>query len=151
MTRGTLVLILGLAVGVATNLGYARLHPQFDINSLDGRLAWMKSELKLSDAQFQRIKELHQASSPRLRALAAQVSQMRSEFAAFERTRRTTDKVDFIEFARYVEARRAVSRECAESTRQLVVATAGEMSPAQREHYFGIVAVTRPLDGKQLN
>jgi hypothetical protein len=104
----------------------------------------MKAELQLSDTQFARIKELHQASSPRLRALAAQVAQMQSEFAAFENTRRNTDKVDFIEFAQFVQVRRNINRECLDSTRQLVLAAAGEMNPSQREQYFGIVAATNP-------
>lgn len=144
MNRGTLVLLLGLAVGVATHLVYFRIHRPFDANTLDGQLSWMKSELQLSNEQFARIKELHQASSPRLRALAAQVSQMQSEFAAFENTRRTSDKVDFIEFAQFVQVRRNINRECLDSTRQLVLAAAGEMNPSQREHYFGIVAATNP-------
>jgi hypothetical protein len=144
MRRGVLVLLLGLVVGVATHLVYFRLHRPFDPDSLDGQLAWMKSELQLSDAQFARIRELHQASSPRLRALAAQVAQMQQEFAAFENTRRATDRVDFIEFAQFVEERRAVSRECLDSTRRLVMASAGEMTGAQREQYFGIVARAEP-------
>jgi hypothetical protein len=144
MSRGVLVLILGLAVGVASHLVYFRLHRPFDPASLDGQLAWMKSELRLSDEQFARIRELHQASSPRLRALAAQVAQMQQEFAAFENTRRSTDRVDFIEFAQFVETRRAVSRECLDSTRRLVMAAAGEMTGPQREHYFGIVARAEP-------
>jgi hypothetical protein len=144
MRRGVLVLLLGLLVGVATHLVYFRLHRPFDADSLDGQLAWMKSELRLSDAQFARIRELHQASSPRLRALAAQVAQMQQEFAAFENTRRSTDRVDFIEFAQFVEERRAVSRECLASTRRLVIAAAGEMTGPQREHYFGIVARAEP-------
>jgi hypothetical protein len=144
MKRGALVLLLGLAVGVASHLVYFRIHRPFDANTLDGQLAWMKSELQLSDDQFARIKELHQASSPRLRALAAQVSQMQSEFAAFENTRRTSDKVDFIEFAQFVQVRRNIDKECLDSTRRLVLAAASEMNPSQREHYFGIVAATNP-------
>lgn len=150
MTKGPLVLALGLAVGAAANLVYFRAHQALGGDALDGRLAWMKSELNLSDAQYRRIRELHQESSPRLQALAAQLGLIQAEFAAFENTRRTADRVDFIEFARFVEARRTVSRECLESTRQLVVATAGEMSPAQREHYFGIVGATQPLGAKQM-
>jgi hypothetical protein len=111
----------------------------------------MRSELNLSDAQFARIRELHQASSPRLRALAAQVSQMQSEFAAFENTRRTSDKVDFIEFAHFVQARRNINQECLDSTRQLMLAAAGEMNPSQREHYFGIVAASNPQDSSLSN
>jgi hypothetical protein len=142
MKRGTLVLLLGAAVAVASHLVYYRLHQPADPGSLAGQLAWMRQELHLSDEQFARISELHQASSPRLRALALQVAQMRDEFAAFEKARRTTDRVDFIEFARFVEVRRAISEECLDSTRKLVLASANEMTPRQREHYLGIVSPT---------
>ena len=140
MKRGLLVLLLGAAVGTATHMVFFRLHQPPNPASLDGQLAWMKAELRLSDEQYARIRELHEASSPRLRALAAQVAQMQGEFAAFENTRRSADRVDFIEFAQFVEARRTVNRECLDSAHQLVLAAAGEMTPGQREHYFGIVA-----------
>ncbi len=142
MKTGVLVLLLGLAVGVASHVVYFRIHKPYDASSLDGQLAWMKSELQLSDAQFARIKELHEESSPRLRALAAQVARMQAEFVAFENTRRTSDRVDFIEFARFVEVRRNIDRECLDSTRRLVMAAAGEMTARQREQYLGMVAAT---------
>jgi hypothetical protein len=151
MRRGLFVLLLGVAVGAATHEVYFRLHRPPDPGSLDGQLSWMRSELRLSDAQYARIRELHEASSPRLRALASQVAQMQAEFAAFENTRRATDSVDFIEFARFVEARRSVNRECLDSTRQLVLASAGEMTPSQREQYLGIVAATSPHPGPLTN
>jgi hypothetical protein len=141
MKRGLLVLLLGVVVGFAAHVLYFRLHRPADPDSTDGQLAWLRLELHLTDEQFARISELHQASSPRLRALAAQVAQMRSEFAAFENTRRATDRVDFVEFARFVEARRNISRECLDSTRRLVLAAAGEMTPRQREQYLGIVSL----------
>ena len=139
-----MILFLGLAVGVAAHVGYFGLHRPYDPGTLDGQLAWMKSELQLSDEQFHRIRELHEASSPRLRSLASQVAQMQSEFAAFENTRRNTDKVDFIEFAQFVEVRRNISRQCLDSTRRLVMAAAGEMTPEQRRQYFGIVSAAAP-------
>jgi hypothetical protein len=151
MKRGILVLLFGLAVGVSTHLVYFRLHRAPDPDSLDGQLAWMKSELQLSDAQFARIRELHEASSPRLRALASQVTRMQAEFDAFENTRRATDRVDFIEFAQFVETRRSISRECLDSTRNLVLAAASEMTPAQRAHYLGIVGATTPQAGSSTN
>lgn len=142
MKRTATVLLLGLLVGGAAHLGYYRLHQPYPADSLAGELAWMKSELHLTDAQFARIKELHEASSPRLRALAAEVAQMQTEFAAFEHSRRTSDRVDFIEFAQFVETRRAINRECAESTRRLVLASADVMDPRQRERYLGLVAAS---------
>jgi hypothetical protein len=142
MNRSLFVLLLGLAVGVGSHLLYFQLHRPAGLDSLDGQLAWIRDELHLSDAQYARIRELHEASSPRLRALAAEVARMQAEFAAFENTRRTTDRVDFIEFAEFVEMRRAINRQCLESTRQLVQATANVMTPEQRAHYFGIIAPT---------
>ncbi|HZZ18144.1 MAG TPA: hypothetical protein VFE25_02185 [Opitutaceae bacterium] len=144
MRRGAFILLLGVFVGVLTHVVYFDIHRPFDAGTLDGQLAWMRSELGLNDAQYARIKELHQESSPRLRQLAAQVAQMQSEFAAFENTRVQSDKVDFVEFAQFVQARRNINAECLESTRRLVLASAGEMTPVQREHYFGIVATTSP-------
>lgn len=144
MTRGCLVLLLGVVVGFSAHFVYFRLHEPADPDSLAGQLAWMKRELQLSDEQFARISELHQASSPRLRALASQVAQMQAEFAAFERTRLTTDRVDFIEFARFVEVRRTVSQQCLDSARRLVLASASEMTPRQREQYLGMVSLAEP-------
>jgi hypothetical protein len=149
--RAAAVLMLGLAVGAATHVAYFRCHRPPDPGTLEGQLAWMRSELGLSDAQFARIRDLHEASSPRLRALAAQVAQMQAEFAAFENTRRATDRVDFVGFAQFVEARRNIDRECLDSTRRLVMAAAGEMTPSQRQHYFGIVAATTPQTGPTTN
>ena len=149
MNRTVLMLLFGVLVGLGAHTVYFQLHRPAGLDSLEGQLAWMKDELKLSDEQFARIKELHEASSPRLRALAADVARMQSEFAAFENTRRTADRVDFVEFAQFVETRRNINRQCLESTRQLVLASAGVMNPAQRVQYLGLVASSEPF--KDLN
>lgn len=144
MKRTLLSLTLGLAVGLITHFAYFRLNEPAPTNTLEGQLAWMKTELQLTDAQFARIKELHQASSPRLRAMAVQVAALQVEFTAFEKTRRTNDQVDFLEFARFVDTRRHVSRECLDSTRQLVLASAEVMNPQQRQRYIQLVASVEP-------
>jgi hypothetical protein len=72
---------------------------------------------------------------------------MQAEFAEFERSRRTSDRVDFVEFARFVENRRELNRECLDSTRQLVLASAEVMTPEQRERYIRLVAAAEPLMG----
>lgn len=151
MNRSLIILLLGVVVGIGTHSIYFQMHRPAGLDSLDGQLAWIKDELKLSDRQFAQIRELHVASSPRLRSLAAQVARMQEEFAAFENARRTADRVDFIEFAQFVETRRNINRECLESTRQLVLATAEVMTPEQRSHYLGIVAAVEPLKTLHLN
>ncbi len=145
MKRTLLTLALGLAVGLGTHFAYFQLHRPAATDTLDGQLAWMRTELSLTDAQYLRIKELHQASGPRLRAIAAQVAELQTEYLAFDRTRRTSDRVDFLEFARYVEIRRHVSRESLDSTRQLVQAAAGMMTPPQRQRYLELIATVEPL------
>lgn len=140
MNRTISVILLGLLVGVGCHFGYYQMHRPAGLDSLEGQLAWMKDELHLTDAQFAQIREVHEASSPRLRTLAIQVARMQAEFAAFEHARRTADRVDFIEFAQFVETRRNINRECLESTRRLVMATAEVMTPEQRAHYLGIVS-----------
>ena len=151
MKRLLLTLVLGLAAGVGSHLAYYRYHEPTATDTLEGQLAWIKTELKLTDAQFARIKELHQASHPRLRAMAEQVAQMQTEFGEFERTRRATDRVDFLEFARFVESRRTLNRECLDSTRQLVLASAEVMTRDQRQHYIRLVSTAEPLVGSLLN
>ncbi len=151
MKRTILTLALGLAVGLTAHFAYYRLYQPAGTDTLEGQLAWMKTELQLTDAQFARIKEVHQASGPRLRAIAAQVAQLQAEFQAFEKTRRTSDRVDFLEFARFVEIRRHVSRESVDSTRQLVLAAAEMMTPQQRQRYIELIATVEPRAHTLLN
>jgi Spy/CpxP family protein refolding chaperone len=134
-----LVLVLGLVSGIGAHLAWFRANQPGGADPLARELSWMKSELKLTDAQVERIRSIHQASSPRLTALAAQVASMREEYAAFERERVATDQVDFIEFAHFVERRRAIDSECLASTRRLVTATSELMTPLQRATYFRLL------------
>ncbi|MES1168655.1 MAG: Spy/CpxP family protein refolding chaperone, partial [Oleiharenicola lentus] len=110
MKRTLLTLCLGLVAGFGSYLAYCASNEPVATDSLEGQLAWMKSELRLTDRQFAQIEELHRASHPQLRAMAAQVNLMQSEFAEFEKTRRATDRVDFVEFARFVESRRNLNQ-----------------------------------------
>jgi hypothetical protein len=134
-----LVAGLGLASAVGTQVAWFRFHHPCGGTELECQLVWMKTELQLTDAQFDRIKAIHAASSPRLLALAAQVAQMRDEYAAFERERTTVGQVDFVEFARFVEHRRSIDQECLLSTRELVAATCEVMDPAQRARYLHLL------------
>ena len=123
MKRTLLVLLSGLAAGIAAHVAWFDAHRPCQGDELTCQLAWIRTELHLTDAQFARIRAIHEASSPRLLALAAEVAQMREEYAAFEQQRMKTDRVDFVEFAKFVEQRRAIDRECLNITRQLVAAT----------------------------
>lgn len=151
MKHPVLVILLGLAVGSACHLAYLQYREPVDTNTVEGQLAWMRTELRLTDAQFEHIRELHEASHPRLRAMSAQVALMSVEFAEYERSRRTDDRVDFLEFARFVESRRELADRCAHSTRRLVLASAEVMTPEQRERYLSLVSNLAPEQEVLLN
>ncbi|PTY08567.1 hypothetical protein DB347_03035 [Opitutaceae bacterium EW11] len=147
MKRAILVTLLGLLGGTVAHYGWLSSQgSRVGGEGLDAQLAWIKTDLQLTPEQYARIKAIHEQSSPRLLALASRVSRMRDEFAAFERQRKTTGEIDFLEFAQYVEERRRVDKECLQSTRQLVDASADVMTPRQRERYLSLLpAAHRPI------
>ncbi|HUJ42654.1 MAG TPA: hypothetical protein VLW52_03495 [Opitutaceae bacterium] len=152
MKRTWLIILLGIIAGGGAHLGWFLAQRPCSGSGLDCQLEWMKTELKLSDQQFARIKAIHEESSPRLLALASQVVRMREEYDAFERERTTSGQVDFLEFAHFIEQRRAVDRECLTSTRQLVADAARVMTAQQRERYLGLLGpVLKAEGGSYLN
>lgn len=148
MKHTLLIILLGIAAGVLSHVGWFISQRPCRSNNLDCQLEWMKTELKLSDEQFARIKTIHEKSSPRLLALAVQVGRMREEYDAFERERTTSGQVDFLEFAHFVEQRRAIDRECLTSTQQLVADATRVMTAQQRERYFGLLGPVLRGEGR---
>lgn len=139
MKRTLLVLLLGALAGLAAHVGWLQQRRPGAAETLPAQLAWMQANLGLDDEQVSRLRRLHEASAPRLLALGAQAAAMREELAAFERARQATGRIDFLEFARFVEQRRAFDRACLDTTRAFVTASADVMTPAQREHYLTLV------------
>jgi hypothetical protein len=107
--------------------------------NLDALLAWMKTDLQLTDQQLARIRNVHEQLSPHLLTLATQVSQMQRAFTEFEHERKSEGQIDFLEFARYVEQRRRLDRECTESTRKLIAEASDVMTPQQRQQYLQLL------------
>jgi hypothetical protein len=70
MKRGTLILCLGLIVAAAAYacVYFACTSPARQLQqSARPELAWLKEEFKLSDAEFKRVSELHDAYLPQCR------------------------------------------------------------------------------------
>ncbi|MBA4136227.1 MAG: hypothetical protein C0518_02790 [Opitutus sp.] len=128
------VIVLGLFLGAAAHLGWYAwrrpVDPGADI------VAWMQGDLNLSPEQTARIRALHDASGPQLRALAGQATALRRELETFEATRRHEGRVDFLAFARFVDDWRRIDRLHAATTRELIAATAGELDAEQRARYL---------------
>src|SRR5258706_8165138 len=76
MTRGLLILLLGLVVGA---VGYccvyvARTSPARAMErTKQPELAWLKEEFRLSDTEFKRISELHAAYLPECRRMCREI------------------------------------------------------------------------------
>lgn len=147
MKRALATILAGLLAGIVSHVTFYYYREPASTDTLEGQLRWMKSELRLTDSQFARIRELHQLSHPKLQQMANEVAQMQAEFAEFEQLRRTTDQVDFVEFARFVANRRKLNQACLDSTRQLVQASAAVMTPEQRRHYLRLITTAEPLVG----
>jgi hypothetical protein len=108
-------------------------------DNLDALLTWMKNDLQLNDQQLAKIKNVHEQLSPHLLALANQVAQMQRALTQFENERQSVGQVDFLEFARYIEQRRKLDRECGESTRRLIAEATDVMTPRQRQQYLQLL------------
>lgn len=139
MKRSLLVFVVGVLGAIIAHIAWFELRRPAGYNPADGELAWLKTELHLSDQQFAQVKALHEANNPHLLQLASQVSKMRAELQSFEEERRSKGTIDFLEFARFVESRRMIDKQCIDSTRNLVKATADIMTPQQRELYMGLI------------
>ena len=140
MRRTFLILASGVLAAVLAQSVWFQVRSPGTPSSDPRDIAWLKNELRLSDEQFARIAEIHNNQGPRIAALASQVAHMKTEMEAFESQRRDTGEIDFLEFARFVEMRRAIDRECMESTRNVVQASAGQMTPAQRTRYLEMIS-----------
>ncbi len=149
MMRTFSIVLLGAAVGVGAYFTDLQLRTPAGQTSLDHHLAWMQSELHVSDAQLARLRALHEATEPQLQLLAAQVVQLQDELAGFERNRRANADVDFLALGRLIETRRNVYQECLDATRRLVVASADLMTPEQRQQYLARVAPALAAEAAQ--
>lgn len=140
MKRTLLTIGAGVLAAVIVQSIWFTLRAPHSADSRPGDLTWLKQELHLDDTQYARICEIHRTSSPRIAALAAQMSKMKTELDAFEQQRRSTGEIDFLEFARFVELRRAIDLECRESMHKVMTASAGQMTPEQRTRYYEMIS-----------
>jgi len=82
MKRAALIMIVGLLVAFA---GYACVYlactgAQCSIEKKDGaNLAWLQTEYHLTDAQFARVRELHDEYQPKCMAMCRQIDEKNAE------------------------------------------------------------------------
>jgi hypothetical protein len=139
MNRSLLVLVSGLLLGVIVHLAYFETRKPGDVESIEGHLAWMRDQLRLSESQYAAILALHERTSPRLRELASHLERVRAEEAQFEKVRVSGDQVDLLAFGELVDERREVGRESRASSAELVGRLSGILTPDQRRRFVALV------------
>ncbi len=139
MKRFLLVVLLGFVAGASTHIGfYAFRRPTVE-NRLARDLAWMQTEFRLDQQQYDRIRALHNRTGPELERLFSVLRATREELLRLEDLRRTSDKVDFVAYHQAKAENRKARRQCRTLTLDLVYSVAETMSPEQRERYFALV------------
>jgi hypothetical protein len=82
MKRGAVILLLGLAVAVAAyacTLFFCTAPARGLQRSAQPELEWLKDEYKLSDAEFERIGELHTAYLPKCSEMCTRISEQQAK------------------------------------------------------------------------
>ncbi|MBC2607114.1 hypothetical protein [Pelagicoccus albus] len=102
-------------------------------------LDWMRRELDLSDAQYARIRQLHEERESDIRALSKRVRELENSLREMEAKRVAEGYVDYMAIRNYVLAKRDVDEACAESTKELIASVGGVMTLDQRRRYLSLL------------
>lgn len=84
MRRGFVILVLGLA---AAAVAYCSLYllgttgPRAWLQSRQPELVWLKQEFKLTDAEFARVRQLHESYLPKCRERCLRIQAMNQELS----------------------------------------------------------------------
>jgi Heavy-metal resistance len=138
MKRSGIVLLIGLALGCVAYFGgyFAETaKPRAMLHSDAPELAWLKAEFNLSDAEFKRITELHQAYLPgceeRCHRIDAKNDELRKLLAAA--TTMTPD------IERKLGEAAALRLECEKAMLTHFLAVSRAMPPEQGKRYLAWV------------
>lgn len=140
MKRGLLILLLALTASIAAfwvTRNQCQCAMKADASAHDGdtmlpELDWLHRELKLDDAQFAKVKELHLAYRPTCEALCLKVRVARSKL----KTLATKGDITSPEFEAALQEQAAVHVECQKALLMHLHRTADVMTVAQSQQYL---------------
>ncbi len=139
MKRFLLIVLLGFVAGATTHIGFFAFRRPSVESRLARDLAWMQTEFRLDDAQYRRIRALHDRTGPELDRLFVVLRSTHEQLLRLEEIRRSADKVDFIAFHEAKAENAKARRQCRTLTLDLVYSVAETMNPEQRVRYFNLV------------
>jgi hypothetical protein len=124
-----LLLVLAVAAaayGVTRHLGSRGTEDQW---------TWLRREFRLSDAQYARIRALHEAYQPVCADHCRRIMAVQQRMAELERTGTKATAA----YAAAQEEWQVIARECNRATVQQVESVAREMEPAEGRRYLDLM------------
>ena len=140
MKRGLMILLLGLAASTAAffiTRNQCQCGTRLDATTHDGEtmlpeLEWLHQELKLDDAQFEKVKAQHIAYKPTCEALCMKVMAARKKLGQLA----AEGNLSSPELAAALQEQAAVHVECQKALLRHLHQTAALMSESQARQYL---------------
>ena len=102
------------------------------------QLGWLRQEYHLSDAQFERMAQLHADYAPRCAAMCQRVGVQRDRLSALIQEARTTTP----EVAEALQKTAALEAECRQATLAHIYTVAAEMPPEEGRRYVAAMSAS---------
>lgn len=138
MKKGLMVLMLAAVIGIAAFL-VTRTHQQSHRKEvlLDTmpELAWLRGELKLTDAQFAKASGLHAAYRPKCAAMCRNIAEARTRLETLARDARAMTP----ELAEAIREHARVQAECQQKMLEHLYQTADLLDDKQAARYLETV------------
>jgi len=135
MKKGLFILILALAVGIAAFLAVRSqrqtAHHAVLLDTLP-ELAWLRTELQLTDAQFRQASELHTAYRPVCAEMCKRITSAHTELERIARTTRSTTP----ELTAAIQNHARVHAECQQKMLEHLYQTAALLDQKQASRYL---------------
>lgn len=114
---------------------------QLDADVVEESLEWLRSELGLTDHQFQKLTSLHEEFTPIFASVFSDLQQQRAEVAQFETMRKESEVIDFIQVYRVTTDYRDLQERATTSTADLVERVSQLVDAKQRSRYLELLKI----------
>lgn len=138
MRKGALPLILavlGSALAYCIYFYCATQPVQAMLTQPDGQLEWLRREFKLNDAQFTKVKQLHEAYRPGCDQMCLRIAEANGEANALIASSKTMTP----EIEAALKKCTALQNDCRQALLTHVYAVGAEMSPAEARRYIDMM------------
>jgi hypothetical protein len=145
--KGALILILGLAAGTAAFIGFYYLGTASSrevMHEPQPELAWLKREFHLTDAEFARIAQMHEAYLPQCAKRCQRIAEQEQQLQGLLATTATITP----EIQNLLLERARTRAECETEMLKHFLAVSQTMPPEQGRRYLAWVESQSSLSGK---